>query len=207
MLLRDRIYIHRKRIFVSAIIISVVVASILFVYSKFFSTTVINNLNDYEKRMEERYVVSGMLPELDELPEYININYQYRRIEYFIFTSFTIRLVVTYDEETYIKEKAKLEKKDYLSHAVIHEYTIYDSDVLVQRPLIPEHEFSIKSFDFKVLDNDYYDVKYSYPKEIGFIATSDEKNSIAYLYFYDFDIDLISRSMEEFIVRNFKYDW
>jgi hypothetical protein len=199
----------RKRLIVFSSIIALFVLTALFllIYILPLRRTVVNDLSDYESRKTGTYgfpVVQGMLPALDELPEYVNIDYQYRRVRYFIFTSQTIRLVVTYDDETYEQEKAKTDEKDFLNHAL-------KRSADANNYLIPEHEFFIGSFYFRVLDNMYYDIGNSYglgyPKQIGIIATSDETNSVAYLYYYNFDRDSVGGSMEDFVKKWFRYNW
>jgi len=44
---------------------------------------------------------------------------------------------------------------------------------------------------------------YGYPKSIGFIGISESKKVIYYLWFYDFDLDVID-DMQEFFIDNFK---
>jgi len=69
----------------------------------------------------------------------------------------------------------------------------------------------MKNYDFKVVaGNDKS--KAEYPKSFGMIGTSDEKKSIAYLYFYDNDLDYIGdidekSPMSNFVKKNFKQDF
>lgn len=51
-----------------------------------------------------------------------------------------------------------------------------------------------------------------FPKSFGMIGTSEEKKSIAYLYFYDFDLDYIGEKnerdpMANFVKKYFEYDF
>ena len=188
------------KIFLS-IILSMIVFVISAVWYLYFSTTVRNRLGDYESRTTNFTAYSDLhptdvLPKLDDLPEYVDISYQYRLKRMFLWSAETLRLVVTYDKETYEEEKKKLEDKNYLDHVVKAEY----SDESLNRFLIPEFEFSVNSYNFRILESE------DYPHTIGFIATSDEKNSIAYLYFYDYYLDFIA-SMEPFIKDYFRYKW
>ena len=174
----------------------------------FDSTTKVNRLSDYEKKRETPYywAITDVLPEINELPEYINIEYQYRHTRTGpVFQAETMRLVVVYDKGTYENEKIKLGEKSFLDSAVPK--LMVDGSHSVYY-LIPEVEFSIGSYNFRVLAGEGF----LYPHNIGFIATSDKKNSVAYLYFYDQDLDIISKdnkkgSMEKFIKNYFEYDW
>ena len=144
------------------------------------------------------------MPAIKDLPKYHDISYKYNHISIILFESDAMTLVVNYDEETYEKEKEKLtEKYKFLDQKVISEFD-------KSKYYIPEYEFTINSYHFKVVDeNDNYKAKY--PKSFGMIGTSDEKKSIAYLYFHDDDLDYIKEDekncMESFVKKYFKYDF
>ncbi|MDR0290985.1 MAG: hypothetical protein LBI06_08635 [Treponema sp.] len=175
------------------------------------SKSVTNNFDDYNKRrsnsMYHSYIAQQIMPNLDDLPEYEKIYYQYRNIIRipFIFNSETMLLVVTYNNITYQIEKEKINNLNYLEKA---KYKTYEKEISY---LLPEFEFQINSYNFRVLaeskDNDF-----DYPHYIGIIATSNEKRSISYLYFADQDLDYISKDNNEgemikFVKEYFKYEW
>lgn len=131
------------------------------------------NIDEYAKKF---------MPPLEELPKYENIHYQHDNIKYAIFESDSMTLDVEYDEETYKKEKEKLDDNyEFLEDKV----PTFDGGYL-----IPENEFSVNSYEFRVVEDNSENGE-SYPKSFGMLGTSDEKNSIVYLYFFDFDIDYI----------------
>jgi len=150
------------------------------------------------------------MPAIEDLPEYKNISYKYNHISYkynhisiILFATDTRTLVVEFDDETYKSEKEKLAN----NYKFLNE-KIYSHDDLY---FIPEYEFSMKSYDFKVVDGNDKS-KAEYPKSFGMIGTSDEKKSIAYLYFYDYDLDYIGEKgekspMSNFVKKNFKQDF
>ncbi len=166
------------------------------------------------KRSDEslkRYLKSGreidtmalsVLPELDTLPDYEDMYYRYY-INRCFFVTESMLLVVIYDEDTYSAEKERLDDAYvFLDHTIVADW----SDEVEY--LLPENEFSINSFSFRVVGDDETD----YPKSFGMIGTSDEQLSIAYLYFYDFDLDYISdegenEPMKNFVQQYFKYKW
>jgi hypothetical protein len=186
------------------------------------SPIVINDVSDYESRLPERFVcccaadspcyirrgraLPDVFPRLADLPKNAKIDYEYRESQNFIFTTYTTYLVVAYDEAAFEYEKAKLAEQSFLGH-IVYDARFIGTDAA--RTLLPEYEFSINSYDFRVLDNDYiFPERYDYyPKTIFIIGISDEKNSIAYLHHYNFDIDYISDSMASFVARHFKYKW
>ena len=153
----------------------------------------------------ENYLNSGntidssakdIMPNLDDLPEYQNISYKYTHKSMFIFESDSVALIVNYDDKTYKSEKDKLaEKYTFLEEKV-------DSDYDESKYFIPEYEFSINSYTFKVVaGNEKSNTQF--PKSFGMIGTSEEKKSIAYLYFYDTDLDCISEKSDEHPMANF----
>lgn len=123
--------------------------------------------------------VENFMPTLDSLPNYENIEYRHTRKKMFIFEANSVLLNVQYDDETYKKEKELLAKPDESA----------------------DDTFSINSYTFWLAETN------GYPKSFGIIGTSDEKKSIAYLYFVDFDLDTISTSMKTFVKDYFKYDF
>lgn len=150
----------------------------------------------------KRYMSSGReidefakdaLPDLDNLPEYEDIYYQYYT-DRDIPSTDTMLLVVIYDEDTYEAEKARLDKTyTFLDHVARDSH----SDSIV----MPEYEFYINTYDFRVLE------AILYPHYFGMIATSDENKSIAYLYFYNQSLDYVAESMEDFVKEYFPYCW
>jgi hypothetical protein len=144
------------------------------------------------------------MPAIDDLPQYKDISYKYNNVSSILFESDAITLVVDYDEETFEKEKEKLSKEyKFLEQKVV---SSFDEN----KYYIPEHEFSINSYKFKVV-NEYNNYKAKCPKSFGMLGISDEKKSIAYLYFYDYDLDYISKNsktpMADFINDYFNYNF
>lgn len=156
----------------------------------------------------EGYLSSGTLldtnakdimPTLDDLPEYRHMEYRYTH-KSFVFESNSVALIVYYDDKTYKSEKEKLGEK----------YTFLDQkifDANISKDIIPEHEFSINSYSFKVVAGNGED-NTRFPKSFGMIGTSEENKSIAYLYFNDTDLDYIGEeNMANFVKEYFEYDF
>jgi hypothetical protein len=156
--------------------------------------------------MYHSYIAQQVMPNLNDLPEYKKIYYRYRHmiILFPIFSADSMLLVVTYDDTIYQMEKLEIDNLNFLEKAKYRTTngTYYQ---------LPEPEFQINSFNFRILaesqENDF-----DYPKYIGIIATSDEKKSVAYLYFADQDLDYISvgkteDEMAKFVDKYFKYKW
>lgn len=121
-----------------------------------------------------------------------------------MFESDSVALVVFYDDKRYKSEKAKLAEK----------YTFLDPKSTAKESnshIIPEYKFSINSYTFKIVaGNEKSNTQF--PKSFGMIGTSEKKKSIAYLYFYDTDLDCIGQEndkhpMANFVKQYFDYDF
>lgn len=131
------------------------------------------------------------MPALDELPAPEKINYRYAD-----FFGESYVLVVTYDENTYKSEKAKLEQSyTFLNRALVDPYN--DG-----KYTIPEYKFAYGGYDFHVVETEGS----CYPKYFGLVGSSDSSFSIAYVYFCDLDLDYIE-SMDRFMKNEIDYDW
>ncbi len=144
-----------------------------------------------------------IMPELDDLPKYEKVKYKYTHKSLLIFESQSVALIVNYDDNTFESEKDKIDEQ----------YTFLDKKIKSSfdesKYYIPEYEFSLKSYDFRVVaKNDTSNTEF--PKSFGMIGVSEDKKSIAYLYFYDSDLDYIGEANEKnpmanFVRKFFKY--
>ncbi|GAA0181135.1 hypothetical protein SH2C18_37090 [Clostridium sediminicola] len=146
-----------------------------------------------------------VMPNLDDLPEFQNISYKYTHKSMFIFESDSVALIVNYDDETFKSEKDKLAD----NYIFLDEKVNFDHNE--NNYIIPEYEFSINSYTFKVVAGDEKS-NTQLPKSFGMVGTSEDKKSIAYLYFYDADLDCIGEKddknpMADFVNYYFKYDF
>lgn len=140
-----------------------------------------------------------VMPVLDELPTYKDIVYRHTQKKMFLFEANSVLLVVEYDTKTYESEKEKLAEEFAISKLEATSETTDDTS----RPNV---EFSVNNYVFQVVEGS------DYPKSFGMIGTSDEQQRIAYLYFYDFDLDKIGEpddknSMSKFVKSYFDYDF
>ena len=144
-----------------------------------------------------------IMPTLDNLPEYDNIEYKYTHKSILFFESNSVALIVNYDDNTFKVEKNKLDEQYIFLDRKIK------SDYDESKYYIPEYEFSVESYDFRVIDKNGTS-NTDFPKSFGMIGISEEKKSIAYLYFYDGDLDYIAEENEKnpmanFVKEYFKY--
>ncbi len=160
-----------------------------------------NNIENYAND-KEKYQADLFMPNLEDIGEYIDVEYFIRKDET-IFPEYSMQLVVKYDEEIYLKEKERLETAyTYLEEP---QKPDWDDDVYT----IPIEEFSSGKFNFKIAM--FEDTVY--PKNFGMVGVSDEKFEIVYLWIYAQDLDYICetgvneiKEMNEFIEYHFSLD-
>ena len=123
------------------------------------------------------------MPEVDELGAYTDIAfYDYYSQMAVFFTCDADTLIVTYDQADYQAEKDALAQRD----------TIETADAYWLRC---ERTCTLEGFDFAML---HLESQY-YPKEMLLVGTNDETGQIAYVCFYDDDLDYID-SLTEFLL-------
>lgn len=169
-----------------------------------FVTGYINSSSDIEKYLDSGTIIDSMakdfMPVLDDLPKYESIEYKYTHKPMIIFQADSVALIVKYDDNIFESEKKKIDETyTFLNEETEHNY------------YVPEYEFSVESYDFRIV-NEEDKSKMGFPKSFGMIGVSEEKKSIAYLYFYDFDLDIIGgenekNPMENFVKEYFRYDF
>ena len=144
-----------------------------------------------------RYVnltmTNDILPKLEELGEYEDIDFKFYRDNMLIFMSDTYMLKVSYDDENYKKEKELINNNYiYQTETMID---VVDENIYKKEP-----SFELDTFNMKMLSNDEYHL--DYPKELVFIGASDEKKMIAYVYYSNWDLDYIDITFKEFLKRD-----
>lgn len=130
------------------------------------------------------------LPQLKELEPYKDYRFDYTAKAEAFFQSHAYILIVSYDDETYLHRKAQLEQ----------DYT-YLTDTFEGKDESGGHQpqFDLDGFHFRAVKSeewDYAEVKYMF-----FIGTSNSRNEIAYIYYYDQDLDYIASDLPSFVVE------
>lgn len=159
------------------------------------------NIENYPADIE-KYQAGVFMPKLDEIGEYKEAEYFARKDES-IFPEYSMQLVLKYDEETFLKEKKRLES----AYTYLNKPQKIDGDDSVYT--IPIEAFSFAGFDFKIAV--FEDTQY--PKNFGMVGISDEKCEIAYLWIYAVDLDYICeadeneiKAMSEFMEYHFSLE-
>ena len=138
------------------------------------------DIDKYEEYVEEVRHASTLMPDLDELNTYTDIKFGYKRILYLAtldFESDNISLFVTYDDN-YDEEKQR----------VLNSYDFIKEEELGE---IPVTSFEYKGYTFQIVPNRTYKGSKCTCKSFMMVGYNDASNTIAYLYFYDSDIDFI----------------
>ena len=129
----------------------------------------------------------GLMPRLTELGEYQTVQYTRKETQYLFFTSQGMGLYVDYAPAEYAAQKEQLlGTLPFLDGPIrgAQGYTLLDSDFLYRG-------YRMKA----VPDEEYRDFCAS--KSFMLVGFHDEAHSIAYLYFYDMDLDYIAEPGED----------
>lgn len=144
------------------------------------------DIDQYETDLQQISNAAKLMPKLDSMSGYTDIEYTYKIKCYSPLAGFysdAYALFVTYDQNQYntVKEKI-LSGYNYLEKPVMRSSDTYE---------LPVTEFEYKGYCFKIVpDKEYID--YCACKSFMMIGFNDKTSRIVYMYFYDFDIDYIA---------------
>ena len=168
------------------------------------------NIDNYEKNRAKIKYASDYMPALNGLDGYSAISYSYQYTEMMLFSSKSIALFVEYPGVLYEEKKNEvLESYEFLDETKISTDGEYQS---------APAKFEYGGYNFytyanltitNILVGDYTDCAC---KSFGFIGTDEDKNRIAYCYFYNIDLDTfgsVNISEQEMITDfiNDFFDW
>lgn len=116
-----------------------------------------------------------------------------------LFRSVGSMYTVTYSEEQYTQQLEKINALNFL------DASCQQGDRPVIPYIIPAEKVEAGGWLVRVLN---LEDQNNYPKQIAMIATNDETNTIAYMYFSDPDLDFVSETagedeLKRFIEKNF----
>lgn len=183
----------------------------VFLFSVIIVFTIIK-ISDTKSTNIQNYLATGsnldeeakhMMLTLENLPKYKDIDYKYTNKRFFFFESHSVVLSIQYNDETYKSEKENLEE----TYKFLNTKKI---DFKQNGALVPPYyEFSVNTYTFRIVKDvkDYEGYSMGYHKSFGLIGSSNEKKRIAYLYFYDFDLDVGEDNMEQFVKQYFDYEF
>jgi len=122
------------------------------------------------------------LPKISELGNFVDYRFRYQAYRVSLFQADSHILIAEYEPEEYAEAKAGLD------------YAWRTEGIKGETEDFPP-VFSLNGFEFRAVEGGYY------PKEMFFVGTCDETEEIAYIYFYDQDLDFISPDMAEFLIK------
>lgn len=139
---------------------------------------------------------------LEEIGLYDDIEFQSTKTGDFLFSSYGSLIVASYNDIEFEKQLMVLDNLKYQTEPIFFDESKY---------ALPETEFQIGDWRFKVLESK--SPNYFIPKDIDIIAVNNSMYEIAYLTFYDQDVDYLCKEsekdgyMEYFVKKYFKYDF
>lgn len=123
------------------------------------------------------------LPTQAELEACESYRFDYTAKRASIFESHAYTMICKYSKEGYMAQKDMVNGK----------YKPYTGDIPGGGNTTLDKEFELDGFSFTAVEGG------DYPKRMLFVGCSDSTNEIAYIYFYDTDLDYISGTILEFI--------
>lgn len=123
------------------------------------------------------------LPMLTELEPYEDLSFRYQARRVAVFESHAYIVLVRCTDADYPARREQ----------VLADYALWDAEDWEKENYNMEPEFSMDGFEFRCIEGG------SYPHAMLFIGTSDATREIAYIYFFDGDLDCTSDGMEGFI--------
>lgn len=153
------------------------------------------DLAEYESyRSKIKYAEEG-LPSLNEIADYKEAIFGYRNVVHSYvmgFESYGLSLFADYDASQYASAKEFAESRySFITAPIVQD----DGDYT-----FPVAEFSYDGYEFKIAYTSasvYHSTgknsekEYIYPKSFTMVGFDDKNNSIAFLYYYDFDLDIL----------------
>jgi len=123
------------------------------------------------------------LPYLEGLEPYDDYRFNYTARRVSIFEAHAYTLIVEYSA-AYAEKKADLDSQ-----------FIWLTDSIPNDNGGTAPEFEMDGFSFRAVKGGWY------PKEMLYIGFSDERNEIAYIYIYDFDLDYVSSTVKDYLLE------
>lgn len=130
---------------------------------------------------------------LDYTVDYEDVYYQIHVSDDLFYDAGSV-MIFDYTDENYNKEVKFIEENmQFLNKPVYDDYGC----------VLPEAEFSISDWDFKVCSDD----DYAYPKYFRIMGFNENQKQVAFLDFDGADLDVAGDTMTEFIDDYFDYDF
>lgn len=146
--------------------------------------TTSKNIDEFDTYLEKVPYANEFIPDYRiDIGNYSQVQFGYKKTSTF-FQSEGITLIASYDEVTYVSEKQKsLEKYYFLEEPVVRG----------ENYIFPVTTFEYEGYTFKIAPKrDYWTSGTLTCKSFMMLGHNDLESKIAYLYFYDIDIDYLA---------------
>ena len=135
-------------------------------------TSISSNAEDYKVYLDKVEYAKDYMPSIASCGNFLSVVSTYKKTVIF-FDVYTLGLFLSYDEEEYNKQKEH----------IIQNYTFSDESESKSDSLA-----KVNGYIIKLVEEDYPLETY----KMGFlIGTDDNNHRIGYMYYYDFDLDVL----------------
>jgi len=178
-----------KVLLIIVLIIALLIGGFMFLLAGSYSR-VKRDINSYSTDVEKVCNAAKLMPDLESLGSYTDIEYRYKIKCYSTLVGFYsdgLALFVTYDKDQY-----ETFKNQAISNYTFLQAPVYDSRGYYELPVT---EFNYKGYTMKVVPDEEY-IGFCACKSFMLLGFNDEANTIAFLYYHDIDIDYIAEAGE-----------
>lgn len=147
--------------------------------------TISKNIDDFDTYIEKVPYANEFIPDYRiDIGNYSQVQFGYKKTSTFLFQSEGITLIASYDDVEYASEKQKSSEKLYFL-----EEPVVDGDNYI----FPVTTFEYEGYAFKIAPKrDYWTSGTLTCKSFMMLGYNDLESKIAYLYFYDMDLDYLT---------------
>ncbi len=133
-----------------------------------------SKIEDYNKYLAKVEYAKEYMPSVENCGEYSSVLATYK-LTTFLFDTYTVGLFLSYDQEEYQKQREE----------IALEYVFFTPD---DETLQSDCDAAVEGYDIRLVKQEYIQPTYKMGLLIGF---DDSKQKICYLYYYDFDLDVL----------------
>ena len=133
-----------------------------------------SKIEDYDKYLAKVEYAKDYMPSVENCGEYSSVLATYK-CTVFLFETYTVGLFLSYDQEEYQKQREE----------IALEYVFFTPD---DEALQSDCDAAVKGYNIRLVKQEYMLTTEKMGLLIGF---DDAKQKICYLYYYDFDLDVL----------------
>ncbi len=161
---------------------------ICFTFTGCYSKNVTSNIDNYSNYLNKVYSSADYMPTVENMGNYSDIKITHKNnFGYIMFDFHTVGAFLSYDDEEYKKQL------NYISE----NYTFYDESPDIN---CPDYYAEVDNYDIRMV-KDAYSLDEVY-KNCLLIGTNDDENKICYMFYYDFELDIMP-DLDSYIEESF----